>query len=253
MSEPAKSEAEGILQLRHQAEEAFHDRKYAENENEPAHYRLGPTLRVFLRLKERLGDIRDRNVLEYGCGSGWVTADLAALGAKVDAFDISREAVANTKVYLAERGLNACCNIRKMSAEQCDYPDNRFDVVVGFAILHHLDLEKALAELHRMLKPGGVALFAEPLGSNPLLNLYRQLTPQYRTPDERPLVLREFAGQARMFGDFRHEEFYLTAMAPLLLGMRKGFDLCSRLDRAILRRFPEAGRWAWYSLLELRK
>jgi SAM-dependent methyltransferase len=249
------------LESRHRAEEAFHDRKYAEDQNEPAHYQLAPTYQVFLQLKKQLGNLRDRQVLEYGCGSGWVTAELAAMGAKVNAFDISQEAVANTQAFLAARDLGRNCTVRKMSAEQCDYPDKQFDAVVGFAILHHLDLGRALPELHRMLKPGGRALFAEPLGGNPLLNLYRQLTPQYRTPDERPLILREFSAQVAMFKSFRHEEFYLTSLAPLFLSgclpfagrMRKAFEFCSRLDREILRRFPRAGNWAWYTLLELRK
>ncbi len=253
--------AAGDLESRHRVEEAFHDRKYAEEQNEPAHYQLGPTYQVFLQLKKKWGDLRDRQVLECGCGSGWITAELAAMGAIVNAFDISQEAVANTQTFLAARRLLGKCTVRKMSAEKCDYPDAQFDVIVGFAILHHLDLDRSLPELHRMLKPGGTALFAEPLGGNPLLNLYRQLTPQYRTPDERPLLLPEFSARVAMFKSFRHEEFYLTSLAPLFLSgcfpfkgrMRKAFDFCSRLDRKILMRFPRAGNWAWYTLLELRK
>jgi SAM-dependent methyltransferase len=249
------------LAHRHRQEEAFHDQKYGKKQGDPAHYQLGPTFRVFQRLKEQLGDLRGRRVLECGCGSGWITVELAALGATVDAFDISQEAVANTRALLTARGLDKQCTIRKMSAEKCIYPDARFDVVVGFAILHHLDLRCALPELHRMLKPEGRALFAEPLGSNPLLNFYRHLTPHYRTPDERPLNLREFAGQAAMFREFRHEEFYLTALAPLFLsgclpaggGMRQAFNLCARFDQELFQRFPAIGKWAWYSLLELRK
>ena len=79
-----------------------------------------------------------------------------------------------------------------MPAERLSYSDSVFDLAVGFAIIHHLDLKPALAELHRVLKPGGVAFFAEPLGTNPAIQLYRRLTPQFRTEDERPSCSRSF-------------------------------------------------------------
>ncbi len=71
----------------------------------------------------------------------------------------------------------------QMDAEQLAFRDQSFDLVVGEAILHHLDLERCFAKISRILQPAGVAVFIEPLGHNPVLNWYRRQTPGLRTPD----------------------------------------------------------------------
>ena len=148
-----------------------------------------------------------------------------------------------------------------MGAERLDYPDDRFDLSIGFAILHHLDLELSLAELYRVLKPGGVAYFVEPLGSNPLINLYRRLTPQYRTEDEKPLDLGTLAPLLARFKEVEHTEYYVTALAAIaLVYLPFGTSLypavnrqLMKLDDKLLRLFPGLGRLAWYTILRLKK
>src|SRR5262249_42705690 len=150
-----------------------------------------PTQYVFEKLRLLMGDLSGRHVLEYGCGEGWTTLDLARRAAHVSAFDISPQAIDHAQLSVAKAGLASRCTLRVLAAERLDFPDEWLDAAVGFAIFHHLDMEKALAELHRVLRPGGMAYFAEPLATNPFIQLYRNLTPQYRTPDERPLYLHE--------------------------------------------------------------
>lgn len=246
---------------RHERETSFHDEKYAEEGKQPAVYRFNPTARVFRRMKQIIGDVRDKNVLEYGCGTGWITIQLAQMGARLHAFDISNEAVKHTDKLLRGEFPDRPHDVRRMPAEALEFPDQHFDLVFGFAILHHLDLPRAMPELHRVLKPGGLACFAEPLGSNPLINAYRRSTPQFRTPDERPIILPEFARHARVFSRYEHEEFYLTALLPLALSRffssRKLFDGILNpfmaLDRGLLSVLPSAGRWAWYSIFRLHR
>jgi ubiquinone/menaquinone biosynthesis C-methylase UbiE len=64
-----------------------------------------------------------------------------------------------------------------MNAEATTFPDNSFDLICGSSILHHLNLDKACAEIRRILRPDGGAVFIEPLGHNPLINMFRKLTP----------------------------------------------------------------------------
>jgi len=78
-----------------------------------------------------------------------------------------------------------------MDAHQLSFDDSSFDLIVGFGILHHLNADVALKEIHRVLKPGGRVLLQEPLADNPLLKLFRVLTPKARTEDEEP-----FSGSA---------------------------------------------------------
>jgi SAM-dependent methyltransferase len=82
-------------------------------------------------------------------------------------------------------------DFRVMDAQQLEFPDGHFDAVFGTAILHHVDLGRALGEIRRVLKPGGRIVFGEPLDNNPIGWLVRQLTPKARTADERPLRLRD--------------------------------------------------------------
>jgi SAM-dependent methyltransferase len=252
----------GDLAARHQAEAQFHDHKYESGDSFPRHYRVNPTLPVFERLLARLGnDLSNKRVLEYGCGTGWVTRQLAERGATVSAFDISPEAVAQTRATLANLHLLDRCHVDVMPGERLAYADNSFDLAVGFAILHHLDIPLALSQLRRVLRPGGRAFFAEPLASNPLIRAYRRLTPQYRTPDETPIDLVSLRGQLRAFSRFEHDDQLLLAAAALgccyvpgLAGWAPSLQqLLIRVDDRLLKAMPWAGKWAWYSILVIEK
>ena len=249
------------LASRQEAESDFHDRKYGHGDGYPRHYAVQPTYPVYQRMLGMAGELSGKQVLEYGCGEGWITRDLAQSGAQVSAFDISAEAVRKTLEVLASGGLADQCRIAQMGAERLDYPDESFDLSIGFAILHHLDLELAITELYRVLKPGGVAFFAEPLGSNPLINLYRRMTPQYRTEDEQPLDLKALAPLLSRFRKVEHADYYVTALAAIALAYLpfgpRLFPVVNRqlmkLDDTLLRRFPSLGRLAWYTILTLKK
>lgn len=250
------------IEARHERETQFHDAKYGAGEpSSPKHYSAFPTQFVYTQMREGLGDLRGKRVLEYGCGSGWITRDLARMGAEVFAFDISSQAIENTKRTLASEGLLDRCSLAVMPAESLTYEPDFFDIAVGFAIIHHLDLPKALAQLHRVLKAGGVGHFAEPLATNPLIQLYRRMTPQFRTPDEQPLELERLPSLLSAFGSFEHREYYLTALGAVALTYLPGgvrlFPHVSaplhRVDRALLRTLPGLGKWAWYTILKVTK
>jgi SAM-dependent methyltransferase len=247
------------LEARLQREAQFHDTKYAGGDSMPRHYSAWPTQYVYTEMRDALGDLRGKRVLEYGCGEGWITRDLARRGATVCAFDISPQAAENTRRVLTDAQLLEQCTVGVMPAERLAYEDESFDLAVGFAIIHHLDLVPALKELHRVLKPGGAAYFAEPLATNPLIQVYRRMTPQFRTADERPLELNKLPALLSAFQSFEHREFYLTALGAVALTYLPGgtriFPRVSaplhRLDRGILRMFPALGHWAWYTVLKI--
>src|SRR3546814_13720576 len=74
-----------------------------------------------------------------------------------------------------------------MNAEAMDFPDDSFDLVFGSGIIHHLDIDRAFAEIARVLRPGGRAVFVEPPGLNPAIEIYRRLTPGAPPPAAHPL------------------------------------------------------------------
>lgn len=136
-----------------------------------------------------LAQANGKRVLDYGCGRGEYSLELLELGATVEGIDISKAYVDLCFKACRERGFDEKrFNFQVMDAHKLDFADNSFDFVVGNGILHHLDYPTALAEIRRVLKPGGRAIFQEPLAGNPLLGLLRKLTPKARTEDERPFT-----------------------------------------------------------------
>src|SRR5262249_55086054 len=134
--------------------------------------------------------------------------------------------------------------------------DASFDRVWGNAVLHHLDLHVAARELGRVLRPGGVAVFCEPWGENPLLEWVRRRLPYLgkgRTTDERPLRRGDLAPLRSVFPRLEVEGFQLLSMARR--GFRAGrlgggLDWC---DRMLLTRVPVLRRFCRYVVLTLRR
>ncbi|MBU6142086.1 methyltransferase domain-containing protein [Patescibacteria group bacterium] len=99
-------------------------------------------------------DIKGKKVLDIATGSGLHTVEFAAAGADVTGIDLTPFAVVQTKKNLEVRGFSA--EVREMDAQHMDLPDNSFDFVNAWGCLMHMpDTEKAMREIHRVLKPGG--------------------------------------------------------------------------------------------------
>lgn len=108
-----------------------------------------------------LGDVSGKRVLEYGCGDGRLSVRLALGGAWVSAFDSSRSSVEQTRRRAEASGVRV--EAVEAAAERLPYADETFDVVLGRAVLHLLDVDRARVELQRVLKTGGRGVFFEPL------------------------------------------------------------------------------------------
>ncbi len=103
---------------------------------------------------------------------------------------------------------------RLMDAHKLEFSNNSFDVVYGSGILHHLDLPVALAEVDRVLRPGGLVAFHEPLRMNPVALVVRKLTPKARTEDEHPLGTPELKALAGMFDvTFYYNQLFSVPMS----------------------------------------
>ncbi len=106
----------------------------------------------------------ERTALEVGCGTGLFLDQVARSGARLHALDLSTHLLARARARVAAL---AHVSLQCGNAEQMPYPDDRFDAVYGSSVLHHLDLDRALREVFRVLRPGGRMVFAEPNIVNP--------------------------------------------------------------------------------------
>jgi ubiquinone/menaquinone biosynthesis C-methylase UbiE len=100
-----------------------------------------------------------------------------------------------------------------MDAHALKFPDQHFDFVFGGAILHHLDLKRAIPEISRVTKKGGRVLFHEPFEMNPVAKIIRWATPKARTADERPLSVKDIRFISEHFNVNLHPS-ELTCVLP---------------------------------------
>jgi SAM-dependent methyltransferase len=126
---------------------------------------FGPVGRRQVRVKveKALGGWPDRpfgEALEIGSGTGYFSLNLMQLGLveRLVATDISAGMLAELEATAATLGLEV--RTETLDAERLPFEDRSFDLAFGHAVLHHLpDLEAALGELRRVLRPGGTLAF----------------------------------------------------------------------------------------------
>jgi SAM-dependent methyltransferase len=115
-------------------------------------YALEPYIEAFAGFASAAG----RDVLEIGVGLGADHQRFAAAGARLHGVDLTERAVAHTRARLATCGLQSALQVA--DAENLPYADASFDIVYSWGVLHHSpDTPKAIAEVRRVLRPGGEA------------------------------------------------------------------------------------------------
>lgn len=239
---------------RYEREIAFHDDRYADETRLKAkkYYRIDGGGQ---RYRDIVGSASSPglDVLEYGCGTGSLAFDLAASGCSVTGIDISPVAIAAAEEAAADRGVST--RFMVMNAEALEFDVSSFDLVCGSGILHHLDFDVALPEIARVLRPGGCAVFMEPLGTNPLINAYRRLTPSMRTPDEHPLVPGDFRRFGLHFDQVSVEYFNFLAVGAVPLervGIASSvIPWFHRMDQRLFAASATARKLAWVAVISL--
>ena len=204
-----------------------------------------------------LGDLHGKYILELGCGDGGNAILLALLGAQVVGVDISPKAIeiAKHRAELHDVSQNTMFTAKPL--EMFEPPDGRrFDIVCGWAVLHHVIpvLDATLSALTSIATPDAFFLFSEPVSLWRWLRRFRLMLPipTHGTPDERPLEPAEIAifkkyvpdlkvhyynAGVRIAGRFffqgRYEDFSTFARAV--------YDAIARLDEFCLNRLGFAG------------
>jgi ubiquinone/menaquinone biosynthesis C-methylase UbiE len=206
----------------------------------------------------QLGDVRGRVVLDLGCGSGQHALVLARRGARTIGVDLSEALIRLARRRLAVNGLSSAARFVIGSAHDLPVVDASVDVVFGINILHHLDLDTASRELHRVLKPGGFAVFQEPVRDSRLVRFVRRCIPYQQaavSPFERPLTTRELRRFAARFAASAWRPFSLpfVRLAHVVPPLRRHVHAAHALDAAILQRLPKAAPFCATRVLHVCK
>jgi 2-polyprenyl-6-hydroxyphenyl methylase/3-demethylubiquinone-9 3-methyltransferase len=108
-------------------------------------------------------------VLDLGCAGGFMAEALSAKGAAVSGIDPAAEAIKAARVHAQSEGHDIRYDVGV--GEDLPYAAHRFDAVVCVDVLEHVrDLVQVLAEVARVLRPGGLFLF-DTINRNPLSHL----------------------------------------------------------------------------------
>ncbi len=247
-----------MADLRKENEQRFHDETFAHDSRQSfgRFYKIVAPSRDCFQQRV-LGGCSGLDVLEYGCGKGTHSFELAQNGAnRVIGVDISPVAIRKAKERVLKENRDNL-HFAVGDGEYLPFQDSHFDLVSGSAILHHLDIERSLDEIARVLKPDGMAAFIEPLDYNPAIKTFRLLTPHHRTSDEHPLKMRDLRLIRSKFEKVTFCYFHITTLLlipfarfhlfPTLL---KGF---AAFDQALFSLLPFTRPLAWQVVMFLEK
>ena len=202
---------------------------------------------------------KDHWVLDYCCGNGEDSIRLGKDGAaKVVGIDLSDVSIQNCRTQAGREGVEGKTEFLVMDAEALGFDDSSFDVIVVYGALHHLSYEKAMSELARVIKPDGAIICTEALKHNPIIHLYRKMTPHLRTAWEvEHIMTRQKLIQAeKYFDEVQFNFFHLATLAAVPFRKRKIFipmlSFLESVDKALLK-LPFLKWWAWIVVFTLSK
>jgi SAM-dependent methyltransferase len=145
-------------------------------------------------------DCQPKKILDFGCGSGDSTTELAALGYEVEGIDVSPELIAIAEERARLDGVVDRAKFLAVDGTAATLPAAAFDLVLVQAVLHHVDLAESLRTLEHVLVPGGHLIIAEPVAYSRTLQWLRDRSPVEKdiSPNERQLNhedIRQIAGR----------------------------------------------------------
>lgn len=237
-------------------ERKFHDQRFAHT-NDPRNS-LGKYYAVADEARAYLGNLVSQlsqrgRTLEIGCGpeTAGLIGNHATDNYKIDLSYVALKNQQELNVINERTSILA-----QMDACSLGFATSSFGLVFGTGIIHHLAIDKFRNELTRVISPNGHAVFLEPLGHNPFINVYRSFTPRLRSPDEHPLLIPDIERLAVGFRSVSVKFFVLTSLVatvavrhPILFRALK--NLLQTCDRITMRAFPWVGKFAWIAVVQL--
>lgn len=201
-------------------------------------------------------NVTGMRALVVGCGAGDDALQLAKLGAKVDAFDLSPDMLDIAREVAEREHLDI--SFQEAAAEQLSYADNSFDVIFVRDILHHVDISKTMSELKRVSKDGALLIVNE-IYSHSMTDRVRysrlvrdflypcmrrfvyQTEAPYITVDERKLTERDVELVQQVLDNVHHVRYFnfiVTRLIPDRLS-----TLLNKMDWIMLRTAGGLGKY----------
>ena len=163
----------------------------------------------------RMGTLQGKRLLDIGAGLGESSVYFALKGARVTTLDVSPGMVETTLALGRKHGVELEGIV--VGAENLGVPAASYDLIYVANTIHHVQDRASLFEgMRQALKPGGWFFSYDPLAYNPVINIYRRMATEVRTPDESPLSASDLKLARKYFRHVGHREFWISAL--LLFG-----------------------------------
>ena len=205
-----------------------------------------------------LGNLKNKSLLEIGCGSGLQTIELAKRGAKVTEIDFSEKSIELLKKTAKIEGINYVTAL-KMNAERMKFKAGYFDFVYIDSVLMHVDKEKVLSECSRVVKKGGKVVIVDSLKYNPFVLPYR-LFSMYKRTKPKYMTIGLFKKFKKYFSEMETKEFYLFSVIFLFLfkiidkeKALKLHQIIEKIDNALVSIFPFLRSLCWIAVVGYKK
>ncbi len=184
------------------------------NDFDKSRYTNPPANTIFPReyYYHLLAPLAGKDVLEIACGNGIDASICAHNGSNHHAYDLSPESVKLTRQRAQINGVSDRMQLQVCGDFTQAFAGQKFDCVIGYAALHHVPMEGLAQQVYDRLRPGGVAVFAEPVINSKFWHVLRRCVPVYHvkpSEDEVPLNNSVIAEFTRPFDRIEKREFQL--------------------------------------------
>lgn len=163
-----------------------------------AYMNESPTIPEMRYIIRALGDIRGKRIIDLGCGLGEASVYFALKGARVTAVDLSPEML--KVVDRLSKRYHVRVRTTLASVERLPFKKNeKFDVVYAGNLFHHVNIERTMQNLLPYMHKDSVLVCWDPVRYNPIINIYRKIAVNVRSPGERPVGFSEIRYLRQLF------------------------------------------------------
>lgn len=226
------------------------------------------------RIYSKLGNIKNKKILDMGCGAGESSVFFAKKGARVTATDISNGML--KVVHKLAKKHNVKLKTIQCYSHETPFKNETFDIIYAANLLHHVVSDNTLKEVNRILKKGGIFVSWDPLDHNIFINVYRRIANKVRTKDEHPIKFTELKNLKNYFSDIEIETtwfftlliffkfFFIDHINPnkerywkkIITDhkkIEKKYLFLEKLDTFFLKRFTFLKKYCWNVIIYAKK